>query len=203
MFNSDDDLIMKRLDKGHLSYLNYVRMEHWYNNSVLNGFCEMLLESMFYSQIYEAKFKAMVRINLRKKQIRIYNRSFSEEPRRNFNVIHEIVGAPAAPKRSVSFSPDTIDFNLNITQPSVEKINEEEETELNEDDKDNNTNDNQDIDRQISDDFEMNFNIRSFLRLRNLMYLCVLLNKNPSLKMYRYEALKSRRTQLKDESQKK
>jgi hypothetical protein len=30
MFNRDSDLVMRRLDKGHLAYLNYVRMEHWY-----------------------------------------------------------------------------------------------------------------------------------------------------------------------------
>lgn len=59
MFNREDDLLMRRLDKGHLAYLNYVRMEHWYNNPILNGFCEMLLESMFYSQIYREKFNFM------------------------------------------------------------------------------------------------------------------------------------------------
>jgi hypothetical protein len=59
MFNREDDLLMRRLDKGHLAYLNYVRMEHWYNNAILNGFCEMLLESMFYSQIYKEKYRLM------------------------------------------------------------------------------------------------------------------------------------------------
>ena len=34
MFNKDSDIIMRRLDKGHLAYINYVRMEHWYNNPV-------------------------------------------------------------------------------------------------------------------------------------------------------------------------
>jgi hypothetical protein len=57
MFNQEDELIMRRVDKGHLAYLNYVRMEHWYNNPVLNGFCEMLIESMLYSQIYRAKYE--------------------------------------------------------------------------------------------------------------------------------------------------
>ncbi len=57
MFNRDSDIIMRRLDKGHLAYINYVRMEHWYNNAVVNGFCEMLIESMLYSQIYKVKFK--------------------------------------------------------------------------------------------------------------------------------------------------
>ena len=57
MFNRDSDIIMRRLDKGHLAYINYVRMEHWYNNAVVNGFCEMLIESMLYSQIYKRKFE--------------------------------------------------------------------------------------------------------------------------------------------------
>ena len=29
-FNKDNDLTMQILDKGHLAYINYVRMEHWY-----------------------------------------------------------------------------------------------------------------------------------------------------------------------------
>lgn len=64
MFNKEDDLLMRRLDKGHVSYLNYVRMEHWYNNPVLNGFCEMLIESMLYSQIYRAKFEIIAKSSL-------------------------------------------------------------------------------------------------------------------------------------------
>ncbi len=50
-------LLLRRLDKGHLAYINFVRMEHWYNNPVLNGFCEMMIESMLYSQIYKKKLE--------------------------------------------------------------------------------------------------------------------------------------------------
>ena len=64
MFNREDDLLMRRLDKGHLAYLNYVRMEHWYNNPVLTGFCEMLIESMLYSQIYRAKYDSMAKSSI-------------------------------------------------------------------------------------------------------------------------------------------
>lgn len=56
MFNAESEILIRRLDKGHLAYLNYIRMEHWYNNQIMKGFCEMLLESMFYSQIYKIKF---------------------------------------------------------------------------------------------------------------------------------------------------
>ena len=67
VFNKDGIFIMRRLDKGYTSYINYVRMEHWYNNPVVNGFCEMLIESMLGSRIIskrigeamEAKKKSM------------------------------------------------------------------------------------------------------------------------------------------------
>ena len=55
MFNKDNDFIMRRLDKGYLAYINFVRMEHWYNNPVVNGFCEMLIESMIKSKINRSK----------------------------------------------------------------------------------------------------------------------------------------------------
>lgn len=29
-FNKDNDFTIRHLDKGHLAYINYVRMEHWY-----------------------------------------------------------------------------------------------------------------------------------------------------------------------------
>jgi hypothetical protein len=65
MFNQDRDMILlRRLDKGHLSYINFVRMEHWYNNPVLNGFCEMLIESMLFSQIYKGKFEVSAKSEL-------------------------------------------------------------------------------------------------------------------------------------------
>ncbi len=48
-------------NKGHLAYINYVRMEHWYNNPVLTGFCEMLIESMFCSQINKMKYEKMAK----------------------------------------------------------------------------------------------------------------------------------------------
>lgn len=57
VFNKDGIFIVRRLDKGYTSYINYVRMEHWYNNPVVNGFCEMLIESMLESKL--AKRKAL------------------------------------------------------------------------------------------------------------------------------------------------
>lgn len=51
VFNKDGIFFIRRLDKGYLAYINYVRMEHWYNNPVVNGFCEMIIESMLNSKI--------------------------------------------------------------------------------------------------------------------------------------------------------
>jgi hypothetical protein len=51
IFNENNDLIMKNLDKGHLAYINFAFMEHLYNNQVLNGFCELLIEALFQSVI--------------------------------------------------------------------------------------------------------------------------------------------------------
>ena len=51
MFNRDSDFLIRRLDKGYLAYSNYIKMEHWYNNPIVNGFCEMLIESMIYSKL--------------------------------------------------------------------------------------------------------------------------------------------------------
>jgi hypothetical protein len=53
IFNENNDIILKSLDKGHVAYLNFSYMEHSYNNQVVNGFCEILIESMFQSFIYQ------------------------------------------------------------------------------------------------------------------------------------------------------
>ncbi len=57
VFNKDGTFLVRRLDKGYLAYVNYVRMEHWYNNPVVNGFCEMLAESMLNSKLTRLSLK--------------------------------------------------------------------------------------------------------------------------------------------------
>jgi hypothetical protein len=57
MFNRDSDFLIRRLDKGYLAYSNYIKMEHWYNNPIVNGFCEMLIESMIYSKLNKKNSK--------------------------------------------------------------------------------------------------------------------------------------------------
>lgn len=97
MFNREDDLLMRRLDKGHLAYLNYVRMEHWYNNPILNGFCEMLLESMFYSQIYKQKFIFMT----------YSERKFMRE-NSTLSQLSQVIG-PRSPDRILSINANQMD----------------------------------------------------------------------------------------------
>lgn len=53
IYNEKNDFILKYNDKGYLAYKNYVLMEHWYNNPIVNGFCEMLIESMLNSKLNE------------------------------------------------------------------------------------------------------------------------------------------------------
>ena len=58
MFDKENEFLIRKIDKGHLAYINQVRMEHWYNNNILNGFCEILIESMFFSQFYRENFRS-------------------------------------------------------------------------------------------------------------------------------------------------
>lgn len=118
MFDKENEFLIRNIDKGHLAYINQVRMEHWYNNNILNGFCEILIESMFFSQFY--------RDNLKKKSIEMFSL-----------------------KKKTKF-----DINK--------------------------------------------FNYQSYLRLRNLIFLYLLLKKNSFLIKYRYAFLHN----LRFESQK-
>jgi hypothetical protein len=150
MFNRDNELMMRRLDKGHVAYINYVRMEHWYNNPVINGFCEMLIESMFYSQMYKFKFEVKAAISLDSNKIAI-----TREVSKNVtNVLH-----------------------------STLVKNESKKTK--------NTDAYRRQDSKILKNANPQFQFKSFLRLRNLFYLCLVLKANPSLKKFRHHYLLS------------
>ncbi len=60
MFNEKESLLLQQLDKGHLAYMNFVHMEHLYNNPVLISFTEILIEMMFISQIRKHNLKKHV-----------------------------------------------------------------------------------------------------------------------------------------------
>lgn len=200
MFNTDNDLVMRRLDKGHLAYLNYVRMEHWYNNPILNGFCEMLIESMLYSQIYKAKFELEASTSVKvkaddanSKAKLILRRSISmKDEVRQYSVIERVVDVftvPPKPRRSVSYTGPTttkqVTFRTNFDENPNEAEEEEEEEEIIEENKSETSNDGETF---KSDN--VTFNYKSYLRLRNLIYLCLLLKNNPSLKKFRYHYIK-------------
>ena len=53
MFNENNNIILKNLDTGHVVFKNFVFLEHSFNNPVINGFCEILIETMFLSFICE------------------------------------------------------------------------------------------------------------------------------------------------------
>lgn len=115
MFDKENEFLIRKIDKGHLAYINQVRMEHWYNNNFLNGFCEILIESMFFSQFYEETFT-----------------------KRSFQIISK--------------------YKKNRSESEI-------------------------------------FNFKSFLRLRNLIFLYFLLKKNSFLVKYRYAYLHNLRSE--------
>lgn len=78
IFGQEQAFLGRKFDRGHMAYLNYVRMEHWYNNPVLSGFCEMLIESMFRSQIYKKKFDYL-NLSNQKSLTRLMSRELSIE----------------------------------------------------------------------------------------------------------------------------
>jgi hypothetical protein len=261
MFNSENDVLLKRLDKGHLSYINYVRMEHWYNNPILNGFCEMLIESMFYSQIYKCKYDALAKtrftidnknaypinyqiIETKKKRSksphdskkRSKSRSKSKDRRqrdeaiagqkrviaelakpsqgritvtqmisqtdsyREYNVIEKDVDVipfsqiPSSYKKSLSSAAKKNIYVNELTgsiknlaeeiidqQPSMITMDQEQRSII--------RNPSMITSDQLIKPENESFNYKSFIRLRNLICLCLLLRKNPSLVKYRMHYL--------------
>lgn len=163
-------LLKNILFTGHLAYINYVRMEHWYNNSVVNGFCEMLIESMLYSQIYRLKFdiKASHSVTLiqhpeeENKQTLKFERTLSQQPKKLM--------------QSVSVTERTIQTRSHFN------FRARSETGV----------------RNIKN-WNPDFQFRSFLRLRNLLYLCLMLKSNPSLRKLRHHYLLKKSKEEQDE----
>ncbi|CAF0841611.1 unnamed protein product [Brachionus calyciflorus] len=155
IFNKENDLLIRRLDKGHLAYLNYVRMDHWYNNNIMNCFCEISIESIMFSEYYKEYFRIISYYNFKKvkmingnvesgigkRKLSIpnrYNKVFINQPKKSSNlrsVVSELVATDENPEN------------------------------------------------------KFHFKYESFLRLRNLIFLSLLLNKNPALRKYRYHYL--------------
>jgi hypothetical protein len=209
MFNKEDDLLMRRLDKGHLAYLNYVRMEHWYNNPVLNGFCEMLIESMLYSQIYRAKYTAMASSCIISKKDSVDGivglmAIHQTKPllQNQYSITRIITTQPSKEFHPRKFLKTRFQHRPVVTE-AIEVLNTNNEIN-NENNYYNESDDTFDDVFEVNDDSMTNglaadiskpnydiktgnsdFKFESFLRLRNIFYLCLMLKKNPSLRMYR------------------
>ena len=136
-------------------------MEHWYNNAVVNGFCEMLIESMLYSQIYHLKFdiKALHSVTLiqhpdeENKLTLKFERTLSQQPKKYMQSV-------SVTERIIQ-TPSKFNFRAQSDQTGVKNIK----------------------------NWNPEFKFRSFLRLRNLLYLCLMLKSNPSLRKLRYHYL--------------
>ncbi len=53
MFSSEQPKVIRGLDRAFLAYSSYVKMEHFYNNAIVNGFCELICDSMLTSKSNE------------------------------------------------------------------------------------------------------------------------------------------------------
>lgn len=178
---------------GHLSYINYVRMEHWYNNAVVKGFCEMLIESMLYSQIYKIKFytKALHAVSITQHPTDEFKGTISFQ---KHNVINE------QPTRQVQTAKPRIKSSHQYNQyynqstsvtervvhspnpffPRQDPLKVERTLSMI-----NNTS-------EVIKRSNPNFQYTSFLRLRNLFFLCLMLKSNPTLRKFRHHYLVAR-----------
>ena len=223
MFNAENEVLIRRIDKGHLAYLNYVRMEHWYNNQILKGFCELLLESMFYSQIYKNQYE---------NEAHSHGESIQATDGPGKFVIKKLISQTATSKtysttevtipkfisKSKSFNPLHQKKSLPMTVHENQQGEEDEENEPKVDYADMLLEDQENQGRKLEKPMraisKMNgslikqandsFQYKSFLRLRNMIFLCLLLRKNPSLQRYRLHYLelvrKEEREKLKEKS---
>lgn len=160
MFYLENEKLLQKMDMGYYIYLNNVKMEHWYNNPVLLGFCDMVTESMLFSQIYKTKFELLITSNSTNKLI------IEDKNQKQYSVFQKI---------------DSNFFKLKKKSIYTSVVSNIENSNL-----------------SVLDDVNIKLTNRSFkyekfLRLRNLLFLCLVLNKNPSLKKYRFHYLESMR----------
>jgi hypothetical protein len=125
----------------------------------------MLIESMLYSQIYKRKFETIASIQCENDQ--------GEEV---INIVEQINGKDSKSKKA---NPNRIVKSISKT------INRQS---------DDNQGNIIPFSRQKSQVYKKNnpdFNYQSFLRLRNLFYLCLVLKNNPGLRKFRHHYLHS------------
>jgi hypothetical protein len=110
MFNQESKF--KHLDKAYLAYISYVKMEHYYNNPIVNGFCELLVESMISAKMFEKK------INEKRKQLtnNPYSRSISMRYESTLTKVKEYNVKEYDKKRKRKYSNDETRMPLNSNE---------------------------------------------------------------------------------------
>ena len=144
MFNQENNLLIKRLDKAYLAYISYVRMEHFYNNPVVNGFCDLVVDLMIISKKEKENLK---HIEFKKAIIEA-----------NYDRITFLTSSNLS-RQTVFLHEDNQNLSLSTTNINCFNPNE-------------------------------TFKYESLLKLRNLMFLALLLRRNPILAKVRFKNLR-------------
>lgn len=154
-------------------------MEHWYNNPVVNGFCEMLIESMLYSQIYKTKYVSKAFHGVKITQHKVQNNKSmllvqnsmvqtSQPPRSSHSHVNKF-------KESFTNQHHSkIIYSSPILIPMEGSLNPLA---------------NIDGDGRVIKKSNPNFKYEQFLRLRNMFFLCLMLKRNESLRKLRFNYL--------------
>lgn len=137
VFNHESLFLIRRLDKAYLAYISYIRMEHIYNNPILNGFCDMMVDSMIQSNRLR---ESLNRLILEQDRMRHYE-----------SLPRPIYQRPTS-------------LQIDHTYIFIKDVKRH-----------------QPVPR---------FNYDSLIRLRNILYLCLLLKRNPTLAKLRFRNLK-------------
>jgi hypothetical protein len=82
MFSSEQPKVIRELDRAFLAYSSYVKMEHFYNNAIVNGFCELICDSMLTSKSNEIIIKKLAQSDTK---LDSEKRIVKKEPNQNFN----------------------------------------------------------------------------------------------------------------------
>jgi hypothetical protein len=152
MFNHENNFLIKRLDKAYLAYISYVRMEHFYNNPIMNGFCDLMVDMMITTKKDRERLELINQIDQM-----IYYKIFNKQKAYQFSYtnVQSMTSTSILSNRSIpSFEEEKAD-TFNVARLGSNK----------------------------------NFKYDSLLRLRNIMYLCLLLKRNPILAKVRFKNL--------------
>jgi hypothetical protein len=163
MFNHESNRLIKRLDKAYLAYTSYVRMEHFYNNPIVNGFCDLLIDSLITSKKDKERIETTRRIDA------LVNRSVSSQrpatvsyANLQFMKSSSVIETSKRSDSSFYEKEEVVECLFRSGAAARRRPSRNED-----------------------------FNYDSMLRLRSLMYLCMLLKRNPMLARVRFKNLNS------------